>query len=274
MVPAFTLPTADPIPPPAPAPVALPAPSQTTPPSATSSARPLIPARVRLLLAVVAVVAVVLALALILIPPRSDAPVAVASKSASSPTSAASTHAVAPTQIGPISLSGTGSQDVEFAIPEDSPGLATINNNGQGAFLVWTVGADGARNEQLVSVVGPFAGTRLFDYDRHSTGFSIESDGAWSIEINPVPSARTWDLSERLVGDGSDVILVFPPTSAEASTTVRYDGEGDFVVWVYGPSGKVQLLNETGPLEASLLLPLGTSLIEVLADAAWSIAPD
>lgn len=273
---AFTLPVAEPTwsavpatPAPAPAPVATPAARP-----ARRSAWSRIPRRARLLLTVAAIVAVVLAVGLILIPPRSSSPVAVASPTASGAAATVGpTRDGAPTPFPPINLGGTGSQDVAFSIPGGSSGLASIINDGQGPFTVWTVGPDGTRNEQLVGVVGPFSGTRLFDENSHSTAFSVESDGTWSIEINPISSARTWDLSERLTGDGSDVVLVLPPTSADTNTIVRYDGESNFVVSAYTVSGKVQLLNDVGRLEELLVLPAGTSLIEVQADAAWSLAP-
>jgi hypothetical protein len=283
--PAFALPIAEPTRSAPPAPLA-PAPGPSAPapvaaPVATPApafARPAawsrVPPRIRLPLTVAGVVAVVLAIALLLIPSRSSSPAAIATPSASgAAATVAPTRAVVPTPFGPINLSGTRSQDVAFSIPDGSSALASILHDGQGAFSVWTVGADGTRNEQLVSVVGPFRGTRLFDQDRHSTAFSIESDGSWSIEVSPISTARTWDLSERLTGDGSDVVLVLPPISTDANVTVRYDGESNFVVSAYTSGGKVQLLNDIGPLEQPLVLPAGTSLLEIQADAAWSIAP-
>jgi hypothetical protein len=295
MVPAFTLPPVDAArtntPPPAdtiaatkaaPSAGAAPAPVTPAPAARRQSASFRVPRRAPLPLAVAGVVAVVLVAALILIPPRSDAPIAVASptspasptsSSGSAGTSPAPTRAVAPTPFTTISLGGTGSQDVSFSIPDGSSSLATIINDGAGPFTVWTVGADGTRNEQLVSVIGRFAGTRLIDGDGHSTAFSVESDGTWSIELNPVSSARTWDLTDRLTGDGSDVVLVLPSTSADRDATIRYDGDSNFVISAYTSAGKVQLLNEVGQLDVPIVLPAGTSLIEVQADAAWSIAP-
>jgi hypothetical protein len=225
-------------------------------------------------------VAVVLVVALILIPPRlqSIAPIASGApsggpSSASGPPTPTPTLVVAATPFAPLQLSGSGSGDVAFSIPDGASGIATIINQGTGPFVVWSVAADGTRNDQLVNTIGTFAGTVLFDESKHSTTFSVESDGAWSIEVKPISAARAWGGSERLVGDGPDVVLVLPPTSADLTTEVRYDGTNTFAVAAHATSGKQEILNVVGPFTGPMPLPGGTSLIEVEADDAWSIDP-
>ena len=264
-------------------PPAAPDPTLTTP-SATDAAPAPRPARSRisrslgLPLAAAGIVGVILVVTLILIQQRQSSTGSVASAgptagAASGSPTAAPTRAAAATPFDTIQLTGTGSGDVAFSIPDGASGLATITNEGTGPFIVWTVAADGARNDQIVNTIGDFAGTLLFDENKHSTTFSVESDGDWSIEVKRVPLARTWDASERLVGDGPDVILVVPPTVSDATMTVRYDGTSNFAVAVYASRGKQKLLNVVGPFNGPMPLPAGSSVIEVEADDAWSIDP-
>ena len=92
--------------------------------------------------------------------------------------------------------------------------------------------------------------------------------------MKPIPDARPWDRSDRLLGEGPDVVLVRPPTSADTNMVVRAVGEGDFVISAYVSNVRVPLLSETAPFQGRLLLPAGTSLVEVEARDGWSIIPD
>jgi hypothetical protein len=185
----------------------------------------------------------------------------------------APTRAVPATPFQPFTLEGNGSEVVEFGIPAGTVGIATITNDGEGAFSVSTVDAAGERRELLVSDIGTYSGTRLLDPAAPPVGFDVESDGFWSIEVQPISAARAWDGASRLSGGASDVVLVQPPTAAELPVDVVYDGAGTFGVSTDSASGKAPLINEVGPYRAVVQLPAGTSLIEIDSDAAWSITP-
>jgi hypothetical protein len=188
--------------------------------------------------------------------------------------SGASTRIVAPTPFEPIALSGDGPATAQFSIPEGSSGIATIVNQGEGPFSVWSIGADGAKQDLLVNVVGAYSGIRLFHAIEHSVLFAVESDGTWSIEVQPIAAARTWDVTEPLTGDGSDVVVVLPPTSAETGTVVIYEGDSTFALDAVTRGGDEHLVDELGAFRGDVVLPSGTSLLDIDADAAWSITPD
>jgi hypothetical protein len=172
----------------------------------------------------------------------------------------------------PIKLSGRGSKVPKFTIPEGAAAIATISETGTSNFAVWTLAADGSRNELLVNVIGNYKGTVLFDMEsgEHSVAFKIESNGAWAITIAPLTRTRKWDTSKTLSGRGDDVVQLSEAISGLATTTVTHRGRSNFAVHSYGDSGSDLLVNEIGNYKAEIQLPDGTLLLQVQADGAWS----
>jgi hypothetical protein len=172
----------------------------------------------------------------------------------------------------PIKLTGRGSRVPKFTIPEDTAAIAIITEKGTSNFVVWTLGADGSKQELLVNDIGSYKGTVLFDVeaDTHSVAFKIESNGSWTITIAPISRARTWATSGALTGKGDDVVQLSPPVAGFATTTVSHRGSANFVVHSYSDSGVDLLVNEIGNYKAEIQLPDGTLLLQVEADGAWS----
>lgn len=164
---------------------------------------------------------------------------------------------------------GNGKADFPFA---DSTGLATITNEGTGAFGVWTVGADGSRQAQIVDRQGAYVGTRRFAATNGRVTFEVESDGPWSIEVKPAIKARTWNRADPLTGDGDDVALLFPQPNGDVGVTVISDGA--IGIAAYAGGSKHELINGNGTFRGEVVLPAGTSLLEISADGAWSISPE
>jgi hypothetical protein len=174
----------------------------------------------------------------------------------------------------PIVLSGDGPATAQFSVPEESSGIATIVNDGEGPFSVWSLAADGTKQDLLVDVAGAYTGKRHFEATDHSVAFAVESDGAWSIEVRPLSDARTWDATDPLFGNESAVVSVVPRTSAGADAIVIYDGDGAFALSALTAGGRQHLIDEVGAFRDDVVLPTGTSVLEIDADAAWSITPD
>lgn len=174
----------------------------------------------------------------------------------------------------PFTLKGRGNKVAKFKIPEDAPAVASITNRGTSNFVLWTVGADGSTNGLLVNEIGNYKGTRLFDVSSgdHSVAFKIESNGSWTIAVEPVTRARKWDGATRLSGTGSDVIQLTSPTSGLTTATITHKGQSNFAVWAYSSDGRDLLVNEIGRYSGESLLPDGTVLFEIEADGAWTMA--
>jgi hypothetical protein len=202
------------------------------------------------------------------------------SSSASVAQSAAPPESVAPSVATPgfadISLSGTGDSVPTFEIPEDQPAIAVVSHTGSSNFAIVSLADDGSENDLLVNVIGNYAGTVLFDEDDgvHSVAFEITADGAWTIVISPITSARAWDGTAPLTGAGDDVILVEPAFTGLTTAAISHDGTSNFAILSYDLSGGRELLvNEIGPYSGEIAIPNDTFLIEVNADGSWSLTP-
>jgi hypothetical protein len=171
------------------------------------------------------------------------------------------------------SLTGDGDGNVEFPVTPGRAGIASIIHEGEGTFAVWTVASDGSDEDQLVNATGPFAGTKLFNPASDRLRLRVETDGRWSIEVHPAAEARTWSGKGRVVGDGPDVILVFPATARDVDATAIHDGDRGFRIWAYAGEGRQPVLDEVGRERRDVVIPAGTSLLEIEADAAWALAP-
>jgi hypothetical protein len=262
-----------------------PAPAPGHAPMPTAAAGPAVqapPARERrpvpplVIVAVVAVFSLV-AIGLVAVVLPQSSPIAAlpagSSPSAAAGSSAGPAQSSSPsrTPAGDTTITGRGPGTAEFPFA-DSTGLARITNEGTGAFGVWVVGPDGSRQAHIVDRDGAYAGTRRFAAADGSVTFDVESDGAWSIEVMPFLHARTWNRASPLIGDGDDVVLLFPQPDGGVRMTVVSDGA--IGVAAYAGGSKQDLVNEDGSFRGDIVLPAGTSLVEISAAAGWSIRPE
>ena len=138
-----------------------------------------------------------------------------------------------PAAFDAITLTGSGADVVEFAIPETAAAIAAIRHTGSRNFIVESIADDGSTNELLVNEIGDYVGTVLFDDTDHSVAFAVDADGSWEIIVRPVTEARSWDgVSEpdppasgpvRLLADTSSSPC--PSTTAGGIPRPAYRGE-------------------------------------------------
>jgi hypothetical protein len=159
----------------------------------------------------------------------------------------------------------------KFKIPDSTLAIALFTHKGSSNFVVTSLGAGGSENDLLVNEIGTYKGTRLFDVDSHSVAFKIEADGAWTVAIKPVTSARPWDLKAALAGTGDDVIRVTGSVDDLASSVVKHTGKSNFAVVAYSTDGRELLINEIGKYSGEVLIPVGVVVLEITADGKWSV---
>ena len=121
---------------------------------------------------------------------------------AAPPSAAAAPSEPTATTFQPISLKGKGKNVAKFTIPEGAAAIADITHKGEKNFIVHSIDASGETIDGLVNVIGNYGGTVLFDTntDDHSVAFAIDADGAWTITIKPVISAKCLDPMTPLAG--------------------------------------------------------------------------
>ena len=174
-----------------------------------------------------------------------------------------------------VTLKGRGDKIVRFKIPEDLPAIAVVSERGSSNFIVWSLAADGSENDLIVNEIGSYSGTHLFDASAgtHSVAFKVESNGTWTIKIKPVTSAVKWDAASKFTGKRSNVLWVTGEVGDFFVTRITHRGTSNFIVHAYSLDDTELLVNEIGNYTGEQILPVGTILIEVIADGTWTFLP-
>lgn len=168
-----------------------------------------------------------------------------------------------------FTVSGTGDDVVELAIPEDQPAVVAVEHSGSGNFAVVSYSSGGDRIDLLVNEIGSYQG-------RHGVNFlqgeevaelEITAGGSWSVTASPLQDAAS--MTSSFEGAGDDVILF---AGAGNRLEVTHDGERNFSVIAWGGSGRDLLINEIGPYSGAVRLDDGTILFTITADGAWTMA--
>lgn len=177
----------------------------------------------------------------------------------------------------PISLSGTGTQVVDIEKWE-GPALIHATFQGDGAFSIFNYDKDGDSLDLLVSIIGAYDGTRPIDLDDHqTTGFSVEGEGAWTIEVVPFSSVRREQAPGVFAGTGDDVVLLVTQTQGVHVDLLTADAQGQRNFVVYGWGERPDLLfNEVAPFQGETtvepgLTDEGTLLLDIQAEGVWRI---
>ena len=173
----------------------------------------------------------------------------------------------------PIVLKGKGDKTIAFEIPDDAVGLAALSHPGRGVFEVHAVDETGADTQTLVKVSGKYKGVVLFDLVDHSAGFKVHAKGPWVITVQPIASAAAWDGTSTLKGKGDTMVRLTTPSADGATVAMRSTGKSRFTLRAHSADDDVQLFSGVGPVKGQVKLPAETTLIEIRAGGAWSIAP-
>ncbi len=178
-----------------------------------------------------------------------------------------------PTLFDPITLKGKGDKTVSFEIPDDAVGIAALSHPGGGVFDVRALDETGAETGTLAKVNGKYKGVVLFDLDAHSVAFKVHAKGPWSIAVQPVTGATTWDGTSTLKGKGDALVRLAAPSADGDTVAMRSTGKTRFVLRAHSDEDDVELFNGRGPVKGQVKLPVETTLLEIRAAGAWSIGP-
>lgn len=181
-------------------------------------------------------------------------------------TTTGATTTTAPPQ--PVFYSGSGTTVLEIDNPFAGEGAVMhLTHNGGSNFAVWTLDQDLVQDELAVNTIGAYDGILPLDIlvGQDSKALEIDADGAWTVEIRPLTSIRSFDAAIEGVGD--DVVLFNGDTMV---AEVSNQGSSNFAVWLYGASSDL-LVNEIGPWSGSV--PVRDSGVMVItAEGPWTIS--
>lgn len=189
-----------------------------------------------------------------------------AERPAPSTTSATPTTTVPPWAA--FTLSGSGDDVVDLAVPSDNPAILHIVHKGTRNFTVTSYSASGQYLDLLVNTIGAYDGRVPINFFVGDEAASLEvgARGSWTIEVLPLRDGTS--MADSMSGSGDDVLLLLPTSSGRLRAT--HGGRGNFAVVAIGASGSL-LINEIGGYEGTVRLPAGTVALVVTADGPWTL---
>ncbi len=136
------------------------------------------------------------------------------------------------------------------------PGAATITltHDGSRNFIVAARDGEGERIGSFVNVIGPYEGTRPFQFrvDEDVRLLEIEADGNWTYLIEAISALRRQICTFTTIrGSGDDVIVIGELFDNFKILDVTHDGEGNFIVASWRDS-RDRLINEIGVYEGGV----------------------
>ena len=135
-------------------------------------------------------------------------------------------------------------------------------------FTVWAYDAQGAA-DLLTFVRGSYDGSVLL-FGTAPYTLEVFSNASWEITVEQLDKTD----AAAFAGTGDAVTDLFAGQSG--AYRFAYDGENDFVVWLYTADGETLLIQELGACstERTVSVPEnGLAFFVIRADAAWTIEP-
>jgi len=171
----------------------------------------------------------------------------------------------------PISLTGTGSDDVNFS-KWDGPAVVSVTHDGDGTFELSNYSKTSQKLGTLVSTTGFYVGSLALDFNlnQKSTNFHITASGDWEIQIIPLALARVENIPALIEGDGDDVIEILDTQPDQLKIDASL-AEGSFTMWAYNKKTLTLLIKTTAPYSGTLVAPPGTTTIVVTTVGPWSM---
>ncbi len=162
--------------------------------------------------------------------------------------------------------------DVELPVP-GAPALVSIQYSSQQEwrhFSLWAFDDEYRQLGLLVHELGSFTGIAPLDLSEEGTVTSylgVDAAGAWSIQIDPLSSAR--HVGGLVQGSGPDTFLYTGETTV---ATVTSQSDGRFALRSADGRSPGLLVDQIGVFEREVVLP-GHQLVVVQAGGAWILSP-
>lgn len=178
----------------------------------------------------------------------------------------------------PSVITKSGNGDAILDIPEMEAGYRFIGltNDGDAAFTVNSYDSAGNLDSVLVDTIGPYSGWHILPKDKLITKLDIISNGQWTVEIRPniASSVKRITAPATFHGEGDTVLGVFCCTVHIPDVMdFVYPGDKTFSVYAYTIGGSKKLLvNDTGPYQGKLALPLHLEFLEIKASGGWDFS--
>ncbi|MEU8061740.1 hypothetical protein [Microbispora bryophytorum] len=173
----------------------------------------------------------------------------------------------------PRRYSGAGAKVLKLRKSDQSAvWLVTLTHRGSANFIVSPLDPGGSDQGAIVNEIGNYKGSVLLNEEdgKETAALKIQADGAWTITLKPLSSARVWS-GDSMTGRGDDVVMVNPPSAGLTILNGRHSGSANFIVYAFTESSRELLINEIGSWHGEVPLPDGTVLVTIKADGVWSL---
>ena len=168
----------------------------------------------------------------------------------------------------PIELAGTGSETVEFEIPDSSPAIVRFTHDDSGLFQATSYTAEGDYIAYLTSSFFSYEGIRPVNFQGPPAGkFEINAEGEWTATIEPLSEIPEATVETR---GGGDAVLRIADLNA-ATVNVRHSGSSNFQVSAWSEEHRKFLINEIGMFDSRVDIPPDTLFLEIVADGSWRL---
>ena len=168
----------------------------------------------------------------------------------------------------PIELAGTGSETVEFEIPDSSPAIVRFTHDDSGLFQATSYTPDGEYITFLTSSFFSYEGVRPLNFQEPPAGkFEINAEGEWTATIEPLSEVPEATAETK---GGGDAVLKIADLNA-TTVNVRHSGSSNFQVSAWSEEHRKYLINEIGMFDSRVDIPEDALFLEIVADGSWRL---
>jgi hypothetical protein len=171
---------------------------------------------------------------------------------------------------GVVTIRGNGSLVVPLPAAVSLPAIVHAQHTGTGTFIVSGIDSVGGHTAVIASALGAYNGTFAVGFvdaaDKPTSKLSIDTGGAWQLDIGPATLAPALAGGKEGVGDS---VLSYRGPAATAHLVFR--SKSRLVVSVYENGGFVPLVDTEGPYDGPISLLEGPLFIAVTTTGKWSM---
>jgi len=165
----------------------------------------------------------------------------------------------------PVAASGKGPGFVK--VPVGAAGaIVSATHKGKSNFAIEGLDANNRPTGLLVNTAGNYSGVTMFTSDMKPLKLKVTADGAWTLKISPVSSAKKASSSNS---GTEDAVLLYD--GAAANWKLTHAGSADFSARFLSMEGNSVVANKTGKFSGTFAAPAGPAVIALIANGKWTM---
>ncbi|MCG2794505.1 MAG: hypothetical protein L6427_01275, partial [Actinomycetia bacterium] len=173
-------------------------------------------------------------------------------------------------------FSGSGNKATQLFTLQEGITTFDLTHDGESNFIVWLKDQNGENVDLAANAIGSFAGGKLVSVD-NTAGYilDIKADGNWAIHVEQPRPTTAPGVPQTFTGNSDDYSPFFTLSSGAARFDMTYQGDSNFIIWLYNSDGEMlELLeNEIGSRSDSTVISVdqGIHILDITGEGSWSI---